>query len=158
MKVFKNVLFVALGFLIASLTISLTSVGAKVSEEIGRVIIENNSKNPIPIVSRESLKVKGEVKIDGNPEVKLDGDTKIKIESVDKPVNVQFDKNAEMPETNIFKTGRNYGITITGETAKRCNVDKINGTWIYCKQKNSEGEIVGWVNTTQVALVTDSES
>ena len=157
MKVFKKVLYVALGFLVASLTISLTSVGAKVSEQINRVIIENDSKNPIPIVSKEALKIKGEVKIDGKSEVKLNGDTKIKIESVDKPVNVRFEKNAEMPETSIFKTGKNYGITIIGESAKRCNVEKINGNWIYCKQKYKEGEVVGWVNTIQLSFVTDSE-
>lgn len=158
MKVFKNITLFALGFFIAALTVSLTSVGARVSSEISRVFIENDSKNPVPIVSKETIKIKGEVEIDGKPEVKLDGDTKIKIESVDKPVSVRFDKDGSMPETEIFKTGKSYFITIVGESPKRCAVDKINGTWIFCTRNLLEGEIVGWVNTGQLTLVVENKS
>lgn len=149
----RKALYFALGVIVASFAISLTSVGARVSQEVGRVIIANTSKNPIPIVSKEALKVKGEVEINGNPKVKLDGDSKIKIESIDKPVRVRFDDDEAMPNTNIFDEGKTYLITITGEAAKRCEVDKIKGTWIYCERKNLEAEIVGWVNTSQLSHV-----
>lgn len=157
MKTIKNVSYFALGFVIATLTISLTSVGASVTNEISRVFVENDGKNPIPIVSREPLKIKGKVEIDGKPEVKLDGDSKIKIESIDKPVTVRFDKNEAMPETEIFKKGKNYGITITGEKPRRCEVDRINGNWIYCKRANIEAEVVGWVNSAQLTHVMQVE-
>lgn len=155
MKVFRNIFYVALGFVIASFAISLTTVGANVSREINRVFIENDSRNPIPIVSKEAIKVKGEVKIDGKPEVKLDGDTTIKIKSIDKPVNVRFDKDESMPETEIFKKGKSYFITIVGDAPKVCVVDKIDGTWIFCSRKLQEGEIVGWANTAQISFVTE---
>lgn len=155
MKVFKNVIYFALGFVIASLTISLTSVGAEVSQEFGKVFISNNFKNPVPIVSKETLKIQGEVKIDGNPKVKLDGDTKIKIESVEKPVNVRFEKGEKMPETEIFKTGKIYRISFDEKMTGTCDLDKISGTWIYCKNKGIEGEIFGWVNTAQIMLVSE---
>ncbi len=155
MKALKNIMYISLGFLIAALTISLTSVGAKVSAEIGRVLIANDFKNPIPIVSKEELKVRGEVKIDGEPKVKLDGDTKIKIESIDKTVKVRFDKGETMPEAGIFKDGNRYFITIVGENPRTCSVDKINGIWIRCEQKLLEAEIVGWVNTAQLSFVSE---
>lgn len=155
MKVFKKILFFALGFLIASLMISLTSVGAEVSEEFSKVFITNNFKDPIPIVSKEILEVKGEVKIDGKPEVKLDGGTRIKIESVEKPVSVRFEQGEKMPEAEIFKTGKIYRILLAEKTVGRCELDKIKGTWIYCKNKGIEGEIFGWVNTAQIMLVTE---
>lgn len=155
MKNFKNISYFIIGFLIAAFTISLTSVGAQVSEGINRVFIANDVKNPIPVISREVLKIQGDVKIEGKPEVRLDGDTKIKIESVDKPVIVRFDKSEAMPETSIFKIGKKYSIKLVGTTPKRCEVDKINGTWIFCERKRKEGEIVGWVNTLQIAVVTE---
>lgn len=155
MKKFKNILYVALGFIIASLTISLTSVGAQISEGINRVFISNDFKNPIPIVSRETLKMEGKVKIDGNPKVKLDGDTKIRIESVEKPVRVQMDKTEEMPETGIFKNKKNYNISFDGKTLQSCEVDKISGTWIYCDRNLVEGELIGWVNTAQLAFAME---
>jgi hypothetical protein len=146
-------MYIALGFLIAALTISLTSVGAKVSAEIGRVLIANDFKNPIPIVSKDDLKVRGEVKIDGEPKVKLDGDTKIKIESIDKTVKVRFDRAETMPEAGIFKTGKRYLLKPVSEVQRTCSVDKINDTWIFCEEKLLEGEIVGWVNTAQLTFV-----
>lgn len=155
MKVFKNILYVSLGLVIAALTLSLTPVGAKVSAEIGRVLIANDFKNPIPIVSKDALKVRGEVKIDGEPKVKLDGDSKIKIESIDKTVKVRFDKGEAMPETGIFKDGKRYFVTMVGGNPKTCSVDKINGTWIFCEEKLIEGEIVGWVNTAQLTFVSE---
>jgi hypothetical protein len=155
MKVFKKVIYFALGFVVASLMISLTSVGAEVSQEFSKVFITNKFKNPIPIVSKETLKIEGDVKIEGNPKVKLDDDTKIKIESVEKPVNVRFEKGEKMPQTEIFKSGKIYRISFDGKISGRCNLDKINGTWIYCENKGIEGEIFGWVNTAQIMLVSE---
>lgn len=155
MKIFKNSLYVAIGFLIAALTISLTNVGAQVSEGIGRVFISNDFKNPVPITSKEILKVQGDVKIAGNPKVKLDADTKIKIESVEKPVRVRFEKTEAMPETGIFKNGKAYNISFDGRIMQRCEVEKINGTWIHCQSKMQEGETVGWINTAQLTFVSE---
>lgn len=155
MTVFKRFGYIALGFVIASLTVAMTGVGAQVSEGITRVLIANDVRDPIPIFSRDALEMRGEVRIDGEPKVKLDGDTKIKIESVEKPVTVQFEKNEEMPGTDIFKDGKTYAISFSGTSARRCRVDKIQGTWIFCKRKARESEMVGWVNTTQIAYVNE---
>lgn len=155
MKILRDISFVALGFGAAMIAVSFTSVGAQISEGLTRILIANDDRNPIPVHSKEGLRIKGKVEIDGNPKVKLDGDSKIKIKSVDEPVKVRFEKEAAMPDTEIFEKGDEYLITIAGEGPKRCEADKIRGTWIFCKQERKENEIVGWVNTNQIVMVRD---
>ncbi len=107
------------------------------------------------IVSNEALNIKGEVKIDGNLKVKLDSDSNIKIESVEKTVNVRFEKCESRPETEIFNDGKKYSISLSGKPTRICELDQINGTWINCEIKGNEVEIAGWVNAAQTILVTE---
>lgn len=57
--------------------------------------------------------------------------------------------------SEIFKAGKIYRISLAGNTRGVCELDKINGTWIYCKNKGIEGEIFGWVNAAQIMLVSE---
>lgn len=157
MKMSTKVFYAGLGFLVASFTISLTGVSAQVSEGlISRVFITNGDKDPVSIVSKDELRIKGEVKIDGNPEVKLNSDSKIKIESVEKPVTVRFDKGESISDAGFFKKGDTYLLTISAlASQQRCKVDKIEGTWIKCERKGAEAEITGWVNTAQVIVASE---
>lgn len=155
MKHIQKILFTALGFALAALTISLTPAGAQIAEDINRVFIANDERNPVPITSRETLKMQGEVKIDGKPEVKLDGDSKIKIESIEKPVKIELNERDEAGEAHIFKKGKIYRVSFNGADYLSCATDKISGGWIHCSTKKKEG-IDGWINAARIAAATET--
>ncbi|NNE68697.1 MAG: hypothetical protein HKN33_19190 [Pyrinomonadaceae bacterium] len=155
MKQFKGSKYLVAGLLLGAVMVGLAPVSARVSEEVTRVFVTNSSGDPVPIEVKETLEIKGKVKIDGEPEVKLNGNSRI--EAINDPVRVRFERDGVSPASAIFEDGKRYLIGFGLDNYRRCRVDRIRGNWILCKQEPAESVISGWVNASNLITAIEME-